>query len=173
MAEDLVEYERLAREGRGVRGVMRWRADHPRSAVWAALTQSDKLAQWLAPGAIDPRLGGAVTLAFEHSGVVIESCVAAVEPERMLQYSWSGPGQPYRPVRWTLSHDDPLIVTLSILLPEEEDPARGLAGWSAHLEMLAVSLEGVAPRFPFEHFRARRARFEQELLALSPVGLDA
>ena len=111
MVEDLVEYERLAREGRGVRGVMRWRADHPRSTVWAALTQTDKLAQWLAPGAIDPRLGGAVTLAFEHSGVLIESRVTAFEPGRMLQYSWSGPGQPERPVRWTLSQDDPLIVT--------------------------------------------------------------
>jgi uncharacterized protein YndB with AHSA1/START domain len=174
MVGDLVECEPPVREGRRVRGVMRWRSHHARAVVWAALTHSDKLAQWLAPGVIEARPGGAVALAFEHSGVVIDSRVVAVEPERLLQYSWSGPGQPERPICWTLSEEgDELLVTLSVLLPEDEEPARGLAGWAAHLEMLAISLEGVAPRFPYEHFKAHRVSFGKQLLTGPNVGADA
>jgi uncharacterized protein YndB with AHSA1/START domain len=174
MVEDLVECERPVREGHGVRGVMRLRTRRPRSAVWAALTQPGKLAQWLAPGVIDARPGGVVALAFEQSGVVVDSRVVAVEPERLLQYSWSGPGQPERPVCWRLDEEgDDLVVTLSILLPQDEEPARGLAGWAAHVEMLAIALEGVTPKFPYERFQARRACFSQQLLAAAKVGADA
>src|SRR5688572_30791836 len=68
--------------------------------VWNLLTAPQKLAQWLAPGTLELKPGGAVKLNFADSGTAIDSVVTACEPPRLIEYSWSSPGQPSRPVRW-------------------------------------------------------------------------
>ncbi|MDO8380418.1 SRPBCC family protein [Phenylobacterium sp.] len=126
-------------------------------AVWAALTAPESLPQWLAPGTIELRPGGAVRLDFGDSGVVVDSTVSAVEPGRLLEYSWSGPGEPQRPVRWEIApRGEAVDLTLTLKLPPEEDAGRSAAGWAAHLEMLACALAGVPIKFPFEAFKATR-----------------
>src|SRR3990167_8599049 len=60
--------------------------DNPVHEVWAALTEPDRLAQWLAPGRIELREGGVARLDFADSGIVIDSTVTAVEPMRRLEY---------------------------------------------------------------------------------------
>jgi hypothetical protein len=50
-----------------------------------------------------------------------------------------------------------------VTVQEADDPARALAGWDAHLEMLAAALEGVPIKFPFQHFQAVRAVHTAEL----------
>lgn len=164
MSEPLIQCEPLVQSPGRVTGVMAVRLDHPPSTVWSALTEPGQLANWLAPGEIELKVGGAVKLAFEQSGGVIDSRVSALVPGRVLEYSWSREGEPRRPVGWSLEPtDDGTLLTLKIDLPDTEDPARGCAGWTAHLEMLAAALEGVPIKFPFETFKAQRDVYRAQL----------
>ena len=132
--------------------------------VWAALTQADRLIDWLAPGKIDLRAGGAAKLNFQDSGVVIDSLVSAIEAPRLLEYSWSAPGEPLRPLRWEIEPTpDGATVTLTLLSPAGEDAGRACAGFAAHLDMLAAALAGVPIKFPFERFKAARDAFRAHL----------
>lgn len=132
--------------------------DHAAAAVWGMLTDPARLPQWLAPGEIELHVGGRAKLDFIDSGTVIDSTVSACEPGAVLEYSWSGPGEPVRPVRWRLDVEGPAAcrLTLTLTTPAGEDAGRGAAGWEAHLEMLAAALEGVPIKFPFERFKAAR-----------------
>jgi uncharacterized protein YndB with AHSA1/START domain len=164
MTEELITCEPLVRKGGYIRGVMTMRLDQPAAAVWSALTEPQHLATWLAPGEIELKVGGAVKLSFEQSGVVIDSQVAALSPGRILEYSWSGRGEPRRPIIWTLEpRDDGVQLTMTVEIPKAEDAARGCAGWSAHLEMLAAALEGVPMKFPFDRFKAQREAYRGQL----------
>ena len=60
---------------------------HPAAAVWAMLTEPAQMAQWLAPGRIEPERGEAVRIDFADSGIVIDSRVTAFIPGRLLEYS--------------------------------------------------------------------------------------
>lgn len=135
--------------------------DHAVATVWTLLTDPPRLAQWLAPGEIDLRVGGRARLDFVDSGTVIDSLVSEFKPGAVLEYSWSEPGEPPRPVRWDLHAEGPaatrLVLTLTV--PAGEDAGRAAAGWEAHLEMLAAALEDVPIRFPFEHFKAAREAY--------------
>lgn len=132
--------------------------DHGPDKVWRMLTESDALARWLAPGTIELRKGGIVHLDFSDSGIVIDSTVREIEPPRLIEYSWSGPGDPQRPLRWELNHTkDGSYLMLTLQIPDKEDIARACGGFEAHLEMLAAALERVPIRFPADHFlEARR-----------------
>jgi uncharacterized protein YndB with AHSA1/START domain len=148
--------------------------DNPIHEVWAALTQPDRLAQWLAPGGIQLVEGGRAWLDFVDSGIVIDSRVTAVEPQRLLEYSWSGPGEPLRPVRWGLEPVGPLTrLSLTLTLPRTDDVARSAAGWAAHLEMLTALLAGAATRFPFPVFQAARADYGAQLAELALASPEA
>lgn len=140
--------------------------EHDQARVWALLTEPSQLANWLAPGSIELRLGGAAKLNFVDSGTVIDSTVTAIEPPGLLEYSWSGPGEPVRPVRWeTAPHvGGGTRLTLTLRVPDNEDVARDCAGWEAHLMMLLAAIEGVPIKFPFQRFQETRAAY-RELLA--------
>ena len=133
---------------------------HEPAAVWAMLTDPEKMVDWLAPGAIELKKGGAAKLNFVDSGIVIDSKVTDFEAEKCLEYSWSGPGEPERPLRWTL---EPVVdgtrLTLTLGSPDDEDIARSCAGWEAHLMMLLAAIEGVPIKFPFERFQSTRGAY--------------
>jgi uncharacterized protein YndB with AHSA1/START domain len=132
--------------------------------VWEALTEPARMVDWLAPGEIDPRPGGAVKLNFVDSGIVIDSTISDFEPLRVLEYSWSSPGEPSRPVRFEIEPVGSvtgLVLTLSV--PEGEDAGRSAAGWAAHLEMLAAALAGASIKFPFDVFKAARDEYRARL----------
>jgi len=106
--------------------------DNPLHEVWAALTEPGWLAQWLAPGEIELRPGGAARVDFGESGGTIESRVTAFEPQRLLEYSWSTSGEPERPLRWWLEPIGPTTqLTLSLTVPADEDAGRGAPGNAA------------------------------------------
>ncbi|MFC3070986.1 SRPBCC family protein [Phenylobacterium soli] len=154
----------FSRQGGEIQAVMARSLDHPPATVWALLTETARLPQWLAPGEIEPQVGGAARLDFVDSGTVIDSRVTAYEPGRVLEYSWSGPGEPQRPIRWSLEPvEGGTELTLTLRVPETEDPGRACAGWEAHLEMLAAALEGVPIKFPFETFKAARDAYRAQL----------
>ena len=137
---------------------------HSQDAVWQMLTDPDKMVEWLAPGEIELRQGGAAKLNFTDSGIVIDSIVSAYDAPRLLEYSWSGPGEPLRPLRWeTEAVDGGCRLTLSLKVPADEDVARSCAGWEAHLMMLLAAIEGISIKFPFERFQATRQSYNEML----------
>ncbi len=141
----------------------------PAADVWAMLTESPLLAQWLAPGTIERRKGGAARLDFQDSGIVIDSTVTEYEPMKAIAYSWSGPGEPVRPLRFSLvqakedTRPDGTHLEVTLVVPNGEDAARSAAGFEAHLEMLGAALEGVPIKFPFQLFKELRIAYQAEL----------
>ncbi len=164
MTETSFEPANFTRKGDLVEASVTLMLDDHVEQVWAMLTEPEHMVQWLAPGEIELRLGGAAKLNFTDSGVVIDSTVTAFEPSRLLEYSWSGPGEPNRPVRWELEPVGPMCrLTLTLTMPASEDAGRAAAGWAAHLEMLAAALAGVPIKFPFEVFKAAREAYRARL----------
>jgi uncharacterized protein YndB with AHSA1/START domain len=154
----------FSRKGDVIEGRLSLMLDNHVEEVWDALTDPIRLVEWLAPGEIELRRGGAARLQFIDSGIVIDSTVSAVEPRRLLEYSWSGPGEPVRPLRWTLEPIGAAVrLTLTLRLPADEDAGRAMAGWAAHLEMLAAALASVPVKFPFEVFKAAREAYRAQL----------
>jgi len=134
--------------------------EHNKSAVWQMLVNPAKFVDWLAPGTIELAKGGAAKLDFGDSGIVINSTVSDYDEEAVLEYSWSGPGEPERPLRWELAETATgTQLTLKLQCPDDEDIARSCAGWEAHLMMLLAALEGVPIKFPFERFQSTREAY--------------
>lgn len=157
----------LRRVGESLEGRLERRIEHDQQAVWTLLTAPERLAEWLAPGTIELRLGGAAKLNFTDSGTVIDSQVTAFEAPRLIEYSWSSPGEPARPVRWeTQALEGATRLTLTVSVPQNEDIARACAGWEAHLSMLLGALEGVPMKFPFERFKTTREAYKAKVAAL-------
>jgi uncharacterized protein YndB with AHSA1/START domain len=138
--------------------------DHDADTVWSWLTDSKLLPQWLAPGELAQEKGGPAKLNFPESGTNIDSVITDIDPPRLIEYSWSGKGEPERPLRWeVVPMPGGTQLTLTLRIPDNEDIARTCAGWEAHLEMLAAALEGVPIKFPFERFKAAREAYKGRL----------
>jgi uncharacterized protein YndB with AHSA1/START domain len=166
MSEPVFEPAQFTRQGDQIQAQVTLMLDDHVEQVWAMLTEPEHIVQWLAPGGIELRLGGAARLNFTDSGVVIDSTVTAFDPMHVLEYSWSGPGEPVRPLRWELEPLGPVCrLTLTLTMPASEDAGRSAAGWAAHLEMLAAALAGVPIKFPFEVFKAARETYRAQLSA--------
>lgn len=164
MSETEFQPGRIRRLDDGAEGQLQRIIEHPPADVWRMLTEPQGLAQWLAPGTIELRQGGAVRIDFADSGTLIESTVLALEPERLLEYSWSSGEQPERPLRWTLNPvERGTQLVLTVRLPAGEDIAKACAGFEGHLEMLVAALEGVPIHFPVDLFLQARKAYQAML----------
>ncbi|MDG2072417.1 MAG: SRPBCC domain-containing protein, partial [Pseudomonadales bacterium] len=140
--------------------------DHDMASVWTMLTDSANLVNWLAPGTIELELGGVAKLDFGDSGIVIDSKVSAYSEGRLIEYSWSSPGEPTRPLRFELTADGAQTnLTLTLTVPSDEVVARSVAGFEAHLMMLLAAIEGVPIKFPFERFQETRKSYDEMILS--------
>jgi len=168
MTTEGVELGTVKRIGKRFEARLERTLEHDQQTVWRLLTDSARLPEWLAPGELAKAKGGRAKLDFPESGTVIDSTVTEIDPPRLIEYSWSGPGEPQRPVRWQTSPvagGTRLVLTLSV--PDTEDVARACAGWEAHLEMLLAALEGVPMKFPFDRFKATRESYKAIVAAMS------
>jgi len=166
LPEPLFRTVTFAREEGRIKARFGFTLENRPDEVWAALTVPERLAEWLAPGRIDPRPGGAVTLNFADSGLFIDSVISDIAPWKVLEYSWSAPAEPPRPVRFELEPVGPATgLVLTLTLPPDEDAGRAAAGWAAHLEMLAAALAGVPIPFPLDIFKAARDAYRAQLTA--------
>ena len=164
MSTMLFPVGRIQRTATGFQGHLSRDLEHEADAVWAMLTDAAALAQWLAPGSIQPQPGGAVRIDFADSGTVIDSCVSAFEDGRLLAYSWSSGSEPERPMRWELvPANGGTRLTLTLHIPAQEDAAKACAGFEGHLDMLAAALEGVPIKFPFQRFLQARGAYTEQL----------
>ncbi len=167
MSTMLFPVGRIRRTDTGFQGHLSRDLEHEADAVWAMLTESASMAQWLAPGSIQQQPGGAVRIDFADSGTVIDSTVTAFEPGRVLEYSWSSGEQPQRPLRWELHpRGAGTRLELFVDIPAGEDVAKACAGFEGHLEMLATALEGVPTRFPFDLFVQTRKSYAEQVARL-------
>jgi uncharacterized protein YndB with AHSA1/START domain len=128
-------------EHRAVRFERRYAATP--AELWSALTEPERLARWLADAELDLVIGGQYVLRFsgEDESQTTRGEVLALEPERLLELSWSYPGESDTVVRFELRPDgDGTILVLDHgRLPVE--PAAGYgAGWHAHLDALEAHL---------------------------------
>ena len=80
MPEPEFKLVRLSRGAERVDASLTGLIDEHVERVWAALTEPELLVQWLAPGRIEPRMGGAAKLDFIDSGVKVDSIVTATAP---------------------------------------------------------------------------------------------
>lgn len=167
MAEATTGLARLTRKGSTVEAQLTRRLPQPPAAVWRMLIDPEQLAQWVAPGRIEPRVDGKVRLDFADSGTVIDSKVTEFDDGRLVAFSWSAPGEPRRPVRWEVTPEgDGARLTITLDVPSSDDPARTCAGWEAHLEMLDAALAGAPIKFPFESFQAVREAYKIKVAGL-------
>lgn len=166
MDTDTEDLARITRIESGFKAEFTRDFDSSPQDVWKALTDPAILPQWLAAGEVELRDGGYARLDFGDSGIVINSPVTLFDPVHLLEYSWSGPGEPLRPVTWTLAAlMDGCRLTLTLKLPLDDVVARSCAGWEAHLDMLAAALMGVPIKFPFDRFKSARAAYEARGIA--------
>ncbi|MGE0286993.1 MAG: SRPBCC family protein [Bradyrhizobium sp.] len=161
---EAIELGTIRRVGNRFEARLERTLEHDQRAVWKMLTDSSLLPQWLAPGTLSPSKGGAAKLNFPESGTNVESVVTEVDPPRLIEYSWSSPGEPDRPLRWeAVATPEGTRLSLTLGIPDNEDIARTCAGWEAHLEMFAAAMEGVPIKFPFERFKATREAYRSRV----------
>jgi len=130
---------------------------HPIGRVWAALTEPEAVAAWLARAEIELAPGGRARLAFANTGHVLDGRVVAVEPPRLLAYTW---GEGHGTVRWELSPTEGgTRLVLTHAFPAPGEAASFLAGWHTHLELLALALAGKPAPWPWARWHELHARY--------------
>ena len=110
--------------------------------VWAALTQPDSVARWLAaPGEIDLSAGGSFELRL-NDGHTLGARVRAVEPARLLELDWDDVGEEPSVVRFALKSDgDATVVVLDHRRVNSRLGMRYMRRWTRHLDRLDVLVE--------------------------------
>jgi uncharacterized protein YndB with AHSA1/START domain len=121
---------------------------HPPERVWDALTDPDRQFGWHpTPARFELEVGGRVEYlegGFAGPGV---GEVTAVEPPRLLAYTWVG-SEPDQ-LRWELRpHDEGCLLTLAHTFSERNSAANFGAGWHICLDALPEALAGSTERPP-------------------------
>jgi uncharacterized protein YndB with AHSA1/START domain len=116
---------------------------HPPEKIWRALTQPHLIAEWLMKTDFAPVVGRRFDFRADWGAVDCE--VLAVEPNRMLSYTWAAMGLE-SVVIWTLTPTDTgtrLRMEQSGFRPDQEQAYQGAGyGWRRFL----ASLEQVLAR---------------------------
>jgi uncharacterized protein YndB with AHSA1/START domain len=121
--------------------------DAPIADVWAALTEPDHLATWLAVSSVDLRVGGLICHDFGHSEAEhVAGAILALDPPRLLEYEWRFPGENDSVLRYELrTADAGTLILLTHRLLGRTHAAGYASGWHAYLDVLAALLAHHAP----------------------------
>jgi uncharacterized protein YndB with AHSA1/START domain len=131
---------------------------HPIERVWDALTDPERRGEWLAPGTVELQPGGSAELRFPTAptpakGTVLSGSVRAVDPPRLLEYTWTTETGHEEPVRWELypeANGTRLVLTHTLQRPaaptgglDVQNLAAGsLASSHGQIDRLALLLDG-------------------------------
>jgi uncharacterized protein YndB with AHSA1/START domain len=140
---------------------------HPLVRVWAALTEPEQIAGWLAEADLDLVAGGAVELRWlnapddDRYAAIARGHVTALEPPHVLELDTDSHGV----LRWELravpgGTDLTFTVTVAI---DRDQALLNAAGWDVHLSHLDDALAGHPvdwPRWWEEHFPHWEERYE-------------
>ena len=121
---------------------------HPQERVWDALTDPDRQFGWHpTPAAIELEVGGRVEYLEGGFAGPGSGEVTAVEPPRLLAYTWVGPDPDH--LLWELRpHDEGCLLTLVHTFSERNSAANFGAGWHICLDSLPAALDGSTERPP-------------------------
>jgi uncharacterized protein YndB with AHSA1/START domain len=137
---------------------------HPVAAVWEAVTDPARLAQWF-PTTVEfseLRPGAAIDFRFaEDAYPPMQGIFREVDELRRLVFTWGDDV-----LTFELSEEDggkACRLAFSVVLDDAGKAARDSAGWESCLDMLALAAAGETPRRPsetggwkeyYEHYRA-------------------
>lgn len=156
----------------------------PIERVWEYLTDSEKRGKWLASGPMDLRVGGAVEMVFNNTGLSprrevppekYKDCESAgpmrgritrIEPPRLLAYTWGESWGDHSEVTFELSpKGDEVLLTLTHTRLQGRDLKISVAaGWDTHTSILLDILRGEEAR----PFWSTHTRLEAEYEARVP-----
>ena len=147
-----------------VRLVRRWRL--PLAKVWAAITEAERLTDWLGVTAIDLRVGGEVDIYFPDDGARMRYLIREIDPLKRMVWAALDPESPGSVLRFELYQEHPdigvrLVLTETLLPPKHLLGVSG--GWDAHLYDLPETALRAKP-LPWSAER-QRARVEREQAA--------
>lgn len=110
--------------------------------VWAALTDPDSLARWLArPGRLELRRGGSFELELGN-GETMNGRVRSIDPSRLLEVDWADAGEEPSIVRFELSPDGGgTVLVLDHRRIDAQVGMRYIARWERHLGRLDAVVE--------------------------------
>ncbi len=155
----------------------------PAERVWAWLTESGKRGKWLAPGEMELRVGGKVTLNFMHAdlssekevpekfkglecGHTMHGVVTRCEPPHVLSYTWAHPADSEVTFELFPRGDQTLLVVTHVWLGERNTMINVAAGWHAHTGLLEDQINGVEPRPFWTTHAALAAEYEKRFAAV-------
>ena len=153
----------------------------PIERVWRYLTESELRAQWLAGGAMEPRVGGRVDLQFHNSALTenddpppekyakyddasMGGKITEFDAPHALAYTW-GEGEDASHVRFELSErsTDVLLIVTHSRLASRDGMLSVAAGWHAHLNILRDRIAGRAPDGLWRTHTRLEAEYAQRL----------
>ena len=161
----------------------------PIERVWAYLTESDKRAEWLAGGEMEPREGGAVELRFLHAeltpydevipdkhrgcenGAVVRGTITRWEPPHALAFTWDEATGRDSEVTIELRREGD-AVRLELTHRRLDDRSLMLdvaSGWHTHLGILAARLKGGTPPPFWEVHTAMEGAYEARISQARPA----
>ena len=123
---------------------IRFERTYPRpvETVWAALTEPERLSDWLGVSYVEPRVGGRFDT-IQDSSAPSSGKFLTWEPNRLLEFTWSNKDAPDSIIRCELhpaGKSTRLIFTQRGVLPGRSSMM--LPGWQWIFDRLANSLEG-------------------------------
>ena len=129
--------------GEGWRLTLVRRFDAPIDQVWAAITEPDRLADWLSETKIEPCVGGKIEIDFGPDEVAGGE-VLAFDPPHAFEFEWERrSGGVSSIVRFELASEGRGTVLTLIHRRQSARTARSTcAGWHAHLDGLLATLGG-------------------------------
>jgi uncharacterized protein YndB with AHSA1/START domain len=136
--------------------------------VWAAITEPERLADWLAQATVDLRLGGEFALTWPTLDYRMGGRILALEPPRLFAWTWPDPKDPDGPasvVRWELTEaPDGCRLVLTNTLIRSADLVSVAGGWHAHLHDLPGAAGSTPTPWSAER-EQRRLKREREQIA--------
>ncbi|MGD0439653.1 MAG: SRPBCC family protein [Acidimicrobiales bacterium] len=128
--------------------------DRPADEVWEALVKPDRMRHWLGEASIDATANGRVELHLANPpGYVVTGVITRIDAPKVLEYTWTSPGEPEGLVKWQLIPvGRSCILLFTHSLRGRWNEAGTLAAWHVHLAMLATHLAGRAT-WPFPDTR--------------------
>ena len=155
----------------------------PIERVWSYLTDSNKRSTWLARGEMDLRIGGRVEHIFNNSELAgaheqvpekyaqyagearMDGKITAVDPPRLLAYTWSEGHHGSSEVRFDLT---PVGDKVQLVITHSRLATRGemvgvSGGWHVHVNILEAKLKGHNPEPFWKVFAKMEAVYEERI----------
>lgn len=117
----------------------------PVETVWSAITEPERLADWMGVSLVEPRAGGRIEMMLDGPHPM-HGHIAVWEPPHVFEFTWSNTHAPDSVVRYDLAPEaGGTRLTFTHRAMPYENSALMLPGWHNFLARLGGVLEGASP----------------------------